>query len=812
VIATFRHTFLRSFSLAFFASVLGSGAIAQELATLSARVIDPLGAPIPNARVTLLTRGTGPSRAVVTDNRGVARFDRLPTGDYLLEIEAEGFVRPDPRQVRLSAGEPHEISVQTASIGFEDHVVVTASGTAQNVDELSKAASVVDHLDMERRGDRWIAEALRAVPGVRIQQLGGPGAATSINIRGMRNEDTSVLIDGVRFRDAGATQGDASTFVSDLLLTNPDRVEVLRGSGSSLYGSNAIGGVINVITRSGAGPPAGAVLFEAGGLETWRARAHVGGGVSNDRVSYSAGVTRLDVAQGIDDDDRADNTSAQGELGLSLGGTARLVGRFYGAQASTMVNEGPRGIGPLPATGVVNARPIALAELARYESGTPIADLNPGEATFIPSANDPDNQRESTFRSTLLSVSQQAGRLGYTVSYHDLATSRRFVDGPLGVSGFEPSQPTESHFDGRVRTLSARTDISIGQRQLVTVSYEFERERYINESLATGALPTSTADVTELSHTAFVQDQLSVTSALHVSAALRVQRFSLETPRLTPGDRGPYVGIEFDPPPPAYTGDVSTIYARPGANTRVRAHLGTGYRAPSLFERFGTSFGRRGYSVYGDPRLAPERSLAVDAGIDQELGAGRLRLSATGFSTQLHDVIVFDFSGAISPATDPFGRSSGYRTTDGAVSRGLELQITAMPAPATRVESAYTYANARPRTGGPAELTQAWTMPRHLFSFALVQRLGKPLQVAFDVTVSSAHFAPLSDPVTFASRVFQFAGMRRANLAGIYVVPLSSHARLRLFGRVDDLFGSTYHESGFRTPGRFAMAGAGIEF
>src|SRR5206468_12458774 len=98
------------------------------------------------------------------------------------------------------------------------------------------------------RADFSLVEALQTIPGFRVQQLGGFGRTASIKTRGLRNQDTAVLIDGIRFRDASAITGDASPFLSDFTLTSVNRIEVLRGSGSSLYGTNAIGGVIDFQT------------------------------------------------------------------------------------------------------------------------------------------------------------------------------------------------------------------------------------------------------------------------------------------------------------------------------------------------------------------------------------------------------------------------------------------------------------------------------------------------------------------------------------------------------------------------------------
>src|SRR5262249_46873068 len=151
----------------------------------------------------------------------------------------------------------------------------------------SKALTVVDSQEIDERDESAIPESLRVVPGLRVQQLGGPGSFTSIRTRGLPNEDTAVLVDGIRFRDAAAPQGDASGLLEDLFVTDVSRIEVLRGSGSSLYGSNAVGGVINLVTDEGGGPIRGSVLGEGGGLGMFRTRAQLAGSAKDNRVTYS---------------------------------------------------------------------------------------------------------------------------------------------------------------------------------------------------------------------------------------------------------------------------------------------------------------------------------------------------------------------------------------------------------------------------------------------------------------------------------------------------------------------------------------------
>ena len=248
------------------------------------------------------------------------------------------------------------------------------------------------------------AEALRTVPGLRVQQLGGPGSFTSIKTRGLRNEDTAVLIDGLRFRDAAAPQGDASGFLEDLIVTDVSRVEVLRGSGSSLYGSNAIGGVINLVTDEGGGPFHGNLLAEGGGLGMFRGRAQVAGGARNNSIVYSAGFSHLNVTRGIDGQDEARNTSGQGRVLFRLTPTTTLSGRIYAANSRLQLNNSPEGIGNLPPTGIIEAIALSPEEQRRYEAGVPTSLLNVGAATFIPAANDPDNLRKANFFSGALSL------------------------------------------------------------------------------------------------------------------------------------------------------------------------------------------------------------------------------------------------------------------------------------------------------------------------------------------------------------------------------------------------------------------------
>lgn len=783
---------------------------------ISGHVKDPQNANVPGATVTLYGRERSFSLVTTTDSSGAYSFKHLAPGEYLVEAEASGFAMAPAQTVSLTRGQAATLDIALQLSGLRNSVVVTASDTPQTVDEVSKALTVVDSQEIEERNELAIPEALRTVPGLRVQQLGGPGSFTSIKTRGLPSEDTALLIDGIRFRDAGSTQGDASGFLEDLIVTDVSRLEVLRGSGSSLYGSNAVGGVVNVVTDEGGGPIHGSVLGEGGNLGLFRTRAQLAGGVNNNRVVYSAGFSFLNVTRGIDDEDEARTTSGQGRILFRLTPTATLSGRIYTANSRLQLNNSPEGIGNLPPTSIIEAIPLSPAEQLRFEAGVPPDQLNIGAATFVPAANDPDNLRKASFFDGAVIFTQRPTEsFGYTISYQGLVTNRSTINGPLGV-GFQPfGGTTRSDFDGRIHTLSARVDIRAGSFNYITGGFEFENESFTNPSFQVNPADNSDVDVSQRSHALFVQDQLRlVDDRLQISGAFRAQFFRLHEPRFTPAASAPYTGITFQSPPAAYTGDGSIAYTFRSSGTKLRGHVGNGYRAPSLFERFGTAFDSFfGYSIFGDPRLEPERTIAFDAGVDQTFADNRVRLSATYFYTQLRQVIIFDFSGLIDFTTDPFGRFGGYLNTNGGIARGAEVELRATPARTLNVTAAYTFTKAQQRTPQVPGTIRSLVIPDHQFSFVATQRFGRRLLVNFDFSASSNYLGAIFDPVTFASRGYRFKGLAKADLGASYSLPLGDDKRqLRFFGYVDNLFDREYFESGFRTPGRTGRAGASFSF
>jgi hypothetical protein len=515
------------------------------------------------------------------------------------------------------------------------------------------------------------------------------------------------------------------------------------------------------------------------------------GGSAGDRVHYSAGVAHLNVMSGLDGDDPARTTSGQGRITFRLLPSTTLSGRIYSSDSFVKLNTGPQAIGTLPRVGIIDAVPLS---------------------TFTPSADDPDNSRAGRFFSGAVILSSHPTRdFGYAVSYHGLIANSAYASGPAGVS-FQPAGNTRSEFDGRIQTVNARMDLRLGRFNFINGGYEFENENYGNRSFQVKSADNSSAGVTERSHTLFFQDQVRLLDdRLLFSAAFRTQRFALDRPEFNPATSAPYRNVNFEAPPNAYTGDGSFAYFFRGTGTKIRGHVGNGYRAPSLYERFGTAFGSFGYSIYGDPRLRPERSLGFDAGVDQRL-FDRVRAAATYFYTRLQRIIIFDFSGAIQPAVDPFGRLGGYRTTNGGLARGLELSAILAPTKSLDVSVAYTFTKAAQRTPIVPGVIRSFAIPDHQFSAVATQRFGRRIFVNFDLNTSSDYLAPIFDPGTFASRAFRFGGIRKADLGASYRLFDSDLKNVRLFGKVENVFNQTYYEMGFRTPGATAIGGMQVEF
>jgi len=241
-------------------------------AVISGSVVDENGGMISGAVVRLTSR-TGGQFNAVTDEKGTFALHNLPAGDYLLEAQADGFATYISGATTLERGQAKRVEITLKVDAVSENLVITAAGTPQRADEVSKVVTTLDEEQIEQKHTLNLSETLRGIPGVRVQQQGSPGALSAIRIRGQRTFDTAILLEGLRVRDASDIGGSAASLTTDLVPVSTDRVEILRGAGSSIYGTNAIGGVVNLVPETALPGLHFELGADAGGLRVVRRRS-----------------------------------------------------------------------------------------------------------------------------------------------------------------------------------------------------------------------------------------------------------------------------------------------------------------------------------------------------------------------------------------------------------------------------------------------------------------------------------------------------------------------------------------------------------
>jgi vitamin B12 transporter len=189
------------------------------------------------------------------------------------------------------------VSFSIASISFQPvlaqplDLVITPSRTEQSISRAGSAISVITREEIEKTSSRDLGDLLRNIPGLTITQNGGAGQTQTVRIRGGESRHTLVMIDGIRVNDPSST-GREFDF-SNLVLTDVERIEVLRGPQSALYGSDAMGGVINIITHKGQKGFRASLSAEAGQYGTKETKGSVSG--SDGRSWFSLGASVYDT-------------------------------------------------------------------------------------------------------------------------------------------------------------------------------------------------------------------------------------------------------------------------------------------------------------------------------------------------------------------------------------------------------------------------------------------------------------------------------------------------------------------------------------
>ncbi len=668
--------------------------------------------------------------------------------------------------------------------------VTVSSGTSQDETEISKTVYLIDAKQLRERSEFSFADSVRTVPGLRVQQIGGFGRIVTIKTRGLRNSDTAILIDGMRFRDASAINGDATSFLSDFTHTNAFRLEVLRGTGSSLYGTNAGGGAIDIQSQTPRKGFHGGLTTAFGSLGQKRIRGNISDGF--DKFGYTLGISRTIFSEGIDKDDDANNANFNGRIDYNPTSKTFLSGRFFVSDAFVKLNSSPDTFGTLP----------LITSIISAQKGT----------NFVVDANDPDNfQKSQIFNGQFRFTQVFTDGLFFSANYQGSKTKRRNVNGVLGV-GFQSA--SNSTFEGLINTFETKLDWRT-KRNNLTVGYEYETEKYGNDGFSSNVNATFFARAKQNSNTFFVQDLLNfLDGKLQFSGSFRTQFFSLKNPTFS-RNNPPYSNLTLTSPPNSYTFDGSASYFVSKTNTKFRFHAGNGYRVPSLYERFGTFYSSfsQSFTALGDPNLTPEKTFAFDGGIEQSFADNRAKVVAIYFYTKLNDIVGFaNVAPSIGTTTRPFG---GYFNTKGGVSRGAEFSGDFKITNTTTLFTSYTYTNSdqlTPQVAG-SRITRTLGVPDHQFSFVATQYIGKRFFVNADFVASSEYLAPIFSNSIFQTRIYSFKGNRKADVTASYEIPsFNEKLKWRLFGTVENLFAYEYFENGFQTAGRTGKVGLSLNF
>jgi len=474
-----------------------------------------------------------------------------------------------------------------------DTILVTASrsGDAVRVDQLGASVTVLDADALEQRQTRIVSDILRDVPGFAVSRTGAIGGFTQIRVRGSESNHVLVLIDGIKASDPFQGEYDFGTLIAD----EDARIEVLRGQQSALFGSDAIGGVIQYVTLTGAEAPGIRLRAEGGSFGTVSGGARVAGVTGDLDYALSSsyyGTRGSPTARGGTRDVGSDNAGASAKLIWNpAGGDFHLtaVGRYSLTDADQNNSEfdttSPLFGYTIDSPGV-HYRNQAFYGLVRAELG-----LLDGRWT---------NALTGQFADTT--------RKGYTA---------------FGLDSGDKGRRYKGSFESAIRF---GTD---GLKHRVTAAVDVEREEFQN-------ITPSPFVFQGWRHTDNVglvgQYELLAGDAFSFGASIRRD-----------------LNDRFDD---ATTWRVQSSYTFP-EGTRVRAAYGTGVKNPGYYELYGFSDGR----YIGNPNLKPEKSKGWEVGIEQEFADGRATIGATWFDNRLEDEIFTTFPAPDFIAT-PANRTS----------------------------------------------------------------------------------------------------------------------------------------------------------
>lgn len=629
--------------------VLVGPATAQPAVTVTGEVTDSTGAVLPGATIDVV-RGARPVATIATGADGRYRVE-LPPGDYRVTARIEGFVAGSA-DITVITALTQDFMLGLAPIN--DQVVVTASRTAQSQVSVTESLSVFSAEDIETLGATSVADVVRFVPGLNIESTGREGESASLFSRGGESDYNQVLIDGVQVN----TSGGAFDF-SRVSAAEIERVEVVRGAQSALYGSDAIGAVVQIFTKQGTptGAPQAFGSFEAGSFNTQRGDFRILGG-ARDRVDYQVGTTfrRSDGAfeNQLPEKDQFDQATVDGSLGVIIGDRSRLkVGGRYSDSSGVSVGQigfSPGDTGTGYDTNDYSYYATFDQTLSRWFSHTVSSTYFRNDRVSIDTIGDPFPSVFAVLSGTpgaLFPESPRLVRLLDETSFNALAAN----PGGLGAGEFLASTPFgvfdfpfTFESEHRRYTFEYQANATWAGGHVLSAGYEYQRDEDPVRENAPGGGQFNIDD-----HAFFAQQQFNIADRWFATLGVRVDdnsRFGTEaSPKLSVGGYPVSINDEL----------LSSV--------KVFGNVGKGIKNPTFFELFGSGF------VDGNANLKPERATTIDVGAEVTFDAQRWLGRVTYFDNDFEDQVAFQFSPGFGGDGIP-----DYLNIDGSQARGVELE------------------------------------------------------------------------------------------------------------------------------------------
>ena len=285
------HWVRRALALTF-ATSIGWASAAFGAEGIQVSVLDPDGQPAPGALV-VAEALAGESRVSgLTGDDGRALIAGLSDGRYLVSAHSTD-LSAAPVEVTLRDGISDALELVLRFAAVRESVVVSAALGARREAESGTFVDVLSSESLRERDEWFLLEGLRGAPGVLVYQTGSQGQQVALRFRGLPAQATLVAVDGVPLRDTAAPQSGATALLASLSALGVDRVEIRRGGGSTIYGSNGMGGVLHIVTRSETAPDA--LRFSAGLGEYGHSAASAEAGAGGPRGGV---FRRLQSARG----------------------------------------------------------------------------------------------------------------------------------------------------------------------------------------------------------------------------------------------------------------------------------------------------------------------------------------------------------------------------------------------------------------------------------------------------------------------------------------------------------------------------------